>query len=183
MQYGMCFHVDAAGNVWKIDRRGAADLFRARIKRAASQHERTSIAVHILACRMRIRMIKSPPAPIMDGFDVRDMVAEQIRDVDGPTANYLVIAGYAVRIRAHDNCALDMNRGLPRDQRSDNPQPDSDFQSASRWSGNGMSAEPHVNGRAPFRAELSGPRRGGGQEQSRPEKAANERQIAEPMEE
>jgi hypothetical protein len=31
MQYGWCFSVDAAGNMWKSDRRGAADLFRAGI--------------------------------------------------------------------------------------------------------------------------------------------------------
>jgi len=132
---------------------------------------------------MRIRIIKSPPAPIMDGFDVRDMVAEQIRDVDGPTANYLVIAGYGVRIRANDNFAHDRNRGLPRNQRSEHPQPDSDFRDASHGRGNRMSTEPPVNGRAPFRTELSGSSRGTGQEQSRPEKATNERQIAEPMEE
>jgi hypothetical protein len=119
----------------------------------------------------------------MDGFNVRDMVAEQIRDVDGPTANYLVIAGYAVRIRAHDSCALDRNRGLPRNERIDNPQPESDLTGAHRARGHAMPQEPHVNGRAPFRAELSGPSRAAGQEQPRTEQAPDDRQIAEPMEE
>jgi hypothetical protein len=131
---------------------------------------------------MRIRIIKSPPAPIMDGFDVRNMVAEQIRDVDGPTANYLVIAGYAVRIRAHDSCALDRNRGLPRNQWT-NPQPENDLPAASRGRDHDMPREPHGNGRAPLRAELSGPSGATGQEQPRTERPPDDRQIAEPMEE
>jgi hypothetical protein len=41
MHYGVCFQVDAAGNVWKGDRRRAADLFRARIiVRQASMSDR-----------------------------------------------------------------------------------------------------------------------------------------------
>jgi hypothetical protein len=45
---------------------------------------------------MRIRLIKTPPAPAMDGFDVRDMRAGHVYDIDNRTANYLIIAGYAV---------------------------------------------------------------------------------------
>jgi hypothetical protein len=132
---------------------------------------------------MRIRIIKSPPAPLMDGFDVRDMVAEQIRDVDSRTANYLVIAGYAVRIRANDDHPHDRNRRVSPSEWNSTPPPDGDFREASRGNGNGTAAEGHGRGRAQLRAELSGPRRGAGQEQSRPEKATDERQIAEPMEE
>jgi hypothetical protein len=32
----------------------------------------------------------------MDGFEVRDMRANHICDVDSRTANYLIIAGFAV---------------------------------------------------------------------------------------
>jgi hypothetical protein len=105
---------------------------------------------------MRIRIIKSPPAPLMDGFDVRNMVADQICDVDSRTANYLVIAGYGVRIRANDDYPHDRNRRVSRNQQNDNPPPE---------------------------AELSGPSLGAGKEQSRPEEATDERQKAEPMEE
>ena len=50
-----------------------------------------------LSLRMRVRVIKTPPAPMMDGFDVRCMRAEHTYDVDSRTGSYLVIAGYAVR--------------------------------------------------------------------------------------
>jgi hypothetical protein len=75
---------------------------------------------------MRIRIIKSPPAPLMDGFDVRNMVSDQIRDVDGRTANYLVIAGYAVRIRANDDYPHDRNRRVADNQPHNNPPPERD---------------------------------------------------------
>ena len=45
---------------------------------------------------MRIRIIKQPPAPLLDGFDVRGLRAHQIYDVDIRVGNYLLIAGYAV---------------------------------------------------------------------------------------
>jgi hypothetical protein len=132
---------------------------------------------------MRIRIIKSPPAPLMDGFDVRNMVAEQIRDVDNRTANYLVIAGYAVRIRANDDSPRDRNRRVSPNEWNSNSPPDSDFREASRGNANSTAADGHGNRRAQLRAELSGPRRGAGQEQSRPEKTTDQRQISEPMEE
>jgi hypothetical protein len=131
---------------------------------------------------MRIRIIKSPPAPLMDGFDVRNMVAEQIRDVDGHTANYLVIAGYAVRIRANDDYPHDRNRRVSRDQWNSNPALEQDFRDASHGNGHRIQTEPDKNGRAPLGAELSEPRLGAGQEQSRPEEPTDERQVTEPME-
>ena len=36
---------------------------------------------------MRIRIIKTPPAPLMDGFDVRNLFAGQIHEVDGGHAS------------------------------------------------------------------------------------------------
>jgi hypothetical protein len=45
---------------------------------------------------VRIRIIKTPPALVMDGFDVRGMRAGHIYPVDGRMAYYLIIAGYAL---------------------------------------------------------------------------------------
>jgi hypothetical protein len=62
---------------------------------------------------MQIRVIKTPPAPLMDGFDVRDIHAGYICDVDARTANYLVIAGYAVPAEnafEDDEYSEDVNR-------------------------------------------------------------------------
>ena len=47
---------------------------------------------------MLIRMIKAPPAPLMDGFDLRGFHAQQVYDVPNPLARYLIVAGYAVRL-------------------------------------------------------------------------------------
>jgi hypothetical protein len=132
---------------------------------------------------MRIRIIKSPPAPLMDGFDVRDMVEDQIREVDSRTANYLVIAGYGVRIRANDDYPHDRNRGVPRTQQTSNPRPENDFRDAPDRNRNVIPQEPPGNGRASHSLELSRPGAGTRQEQSRPEEAADKRQIAEPREE
>lgn len=46
--------------------------------------------------RMRMRIVKTPPALLMDGFEVGGLLAGHVYDVDGPTAAYLQIAGYAV---------------------------------------------------------------------------------------
>src|SRR4030088_3209180 len=132
---------------------------------------------------MRIRIIKSPPAPLMDGFDVRNMVADKIRDGDGDTGKDRVIAGYAVRIRANDEYPHDRNRRVSRDQWDSNPPPEQDFRDASHGNGHRIPPMRDKNGRAPLGAELSGPRLGAGQEQSRPKKSTDERQITEPMEE
>jgi len=47
---------------------------------------------------MRIRIIKTPPAYVMDGFDVRGLRADRVYDVDPRMAKYLVMAAFAVRI-------------------------------------------------------------------------------------
>ena len=73
----------------------------------------------MLTARLRIRVTKTPPAPLMDGFDLANLLAGGFYDVDGRTANYLVIAGYAVRVRANDDHAHDLNRTGPRDRRHD----------------------------------------------------------------
>jgi hypothetical protein len=46
---------------------------------------------------MRIRLLKTPPAYVVDGFDVRSLRAGHIYDLDIRMARYLVIAGYAAR--------------------------------------------------------------------------------------
>ena len=51
--------------------------------------------------QMRIRIVKHPPAPLMDGFDVRGLDVGYVYDVDARTGHYLIVAGYAVAI-AHD---------------------------------------------------------------------------------
>jgi hypothetical protein len=45
---------------------------------------------------MLIRMVKTPPAPLMDGFDVRHFRVGRVYTVEARLAHYLVIAGYAV---------------------------------------------------------------------------------------
>ena len=49
--------------------------------------------------RMRVRIVKTLPAPLMDGFEVRGMHPNRIYEVDDATGRYLVIAGYAVSVR------------------------------------------------------------------------------------
>ena len=46
---------------------------------------------------MRIRLLKTPPAYVVDGFDVRSLRTGHIYDLDTRMANYLVIAGYAAQ--------------------------------------------------------------------------------------
>jgi hypothetical protein len=46
---------------------------------------------------MRVRLLKTPPAYVVDGFDVRSLRTDHIYDLDIRMANYLVIAGYAAR--------------------------------------------------------------------------------------
>ena len=43
---------------------------------------------------MLIRILKSLPAPLMDGFDVRGFRVEQVYDVEPALGRYLTIAGY-----------------------------------------------------------------------------------------
>jgi hypothetical protein len=46
---------------------------------------------------MRVRVLKTPPAYVIDGFDVRNLRADHVYDLDTRMANYLVMAGYAAR--------------------------------------------------------------------------------------
>jgi hypothetical protein len=70
------------------DRRRAEDRFRDQHHDA---HAKT------ILCPMRIRVIKTPPAPLMDGVDVRNFHADHVYTVDdGRIANYLIRAGYAI---------------------------------------------------------------------------------------
>jgi hypothetical protein len=52
---------------------------------------------------MRIRIIKTPPAPVMDGFDVRNFRANRIYEIDPRPGTYLIIAGYAIREEASES--------------------------------------------------------------------------------
>jgi hypothetical protein len=66
---------------------------------------------------MRIRITKTPPAPLMDGFDVRNMTAGQVLELDGKRANYLLMAGYAVADGFHS--CTDISRVRARGPRDD----------------------------------------------------------------
>jgi len=50
---------------------------------------------------MRIRIVKTPPAYVIDGFDMRGLRADQTYDLDTRLAAYVVRAGYG--IHADDN--------------------------------------------------------------------------------
>ena len=58
---------------------------------------------------MRVQMVKAPPAPLMDGFDMRGLRVGLVYDVGNALAMYLVVAGYAVLERAVE-CADDRKR-------------------------------------------------------------------------
>jgi len=51
---------------------------------------------------MEIRVIRRPPAPRMDGFDVGGFKVGRVYTVDDPLANYLVSEGYAVSVKPKD---------------------------------------------------------------------------------
>jgi hypothetical protein len=62
---------------------------------------------------MRIRIIKQPPAPLMDGFDVKSLQVGGTYDLNATIAGYLVVAGYAIpEMRAMDRAA-DRKNTLP----------------------------------------------------------------------
>ena len=61
---------------------------------------------------MLIRIVKSPPAPLMDGFDVRGLRVDRMYVVDSALGRYLTLAGYAVRL---DETAPDKSK--PKDRR------------------------------------------------------------------
>ena len=44
---------------------------------------------------IRVRITKTPPAPVMDGVDVSGFQLGRLYTVEAPLAHYLVLAGYA----------------------------------------------------------------------------------------
>jgi hypothetical protein len=54
---------------------------------------------------MHIRIVKHPPAPVIDGFDVRALHVGRVYELDTRTAHYLIVAGYAARVEANDRKA------------------------------------------------------------------------------
>ena len=44
---------------------------------------------------MLVRIVKEPPAPLIDGFDVSRFRVEQVYDVESRLGRYLILAGYA----------------------------------------------------------------------------------------
>jgi hypothetical protein len=65
---------------------------------------------------MRIRLVKTPPAYVIDGFDMRGLRADHTYDLDASLANYLVKAGYGIRV--------DDNSNRPQPPHADTPSPD-----------------------------------------------------------
>ena len=51
---------------------------------------------------MRIVIVKTPPAPLMDGFIVSRFHAHHAYDVDDLMGNYLILAGYARGVESDD---------------------------------------------------------------------------------
>jgi len=66
-----------------------------------SEHVTAYSFVAPVPYRMRVRVVKQLPAPLMDGFDLRGLHVEHTYDVDGRTGRYLIIAGYAVAADDH----------------------------------------------------------------------------------
>ena len=56
---------------------------------------------------MLIRIVRPLPAPLMDGFDVRQFQTRQLYEVDVRIGNYLIVAGYAERV---DDTAAEKRR-------------------------------------------------------------------------
>jgi hypothetical protein len=50
--------------------------------------------------RIRLRIVKNIPAPLMDGFAVGGYRVDFTYDVDSRTGNYLIVAGYATRVES-----------------------------------------------------------------------------------
>lgn len=55
---------------------------------------------------MRIRIVKPLPAPMMDGFNVRDLRVGQVYDLDSRMGNYLIVAGYGARVETEQEPPL-----------------------------------------------------------------------------
>jgi hypothetical protein len=72
---------------------------------ASGTWDQTATYWHVPAAalrRMRVRIVKRLPAPLMDGFDVRGLRVKSTYDVDVLTGRYLLIAGYAVAVDQND---------------------------------------------------------------------------------
>jgi len=52
---------------------------------------------------MEIRIIKRPPAPLMDGFDMRGLEVGCVYVVDQRLGRYLVAGGYGTPEKADEN--------------------------------------------------------------------------------
>ena len=58
---------------------------------------------------MEIRIVKRPPAPLMDGFDMRGLEIGRVYVVDQRLGRYLVASGYATpekQDRANDDTPI-----------------------------------------------------------------------------
>lgn len=53
---------------------------------------------HAAAASIRVRLIRNPPAPVMDGFVLAGMRGGHVYDVDIRTGQYLIVAGYGLRV-------------------------------------------------------------------------------------
>jgi hypothetical protein len=61
----------------------------------SEHHDDWSLLCHRRSMRVLIRIVKSLPAPLMDGFDVRGFHVEQMYDVESRLGRYLIVSGYA----------------------------------------------------------------------------------------
>jgi hypothetical protein len=62
--------------------------------------------------RVLIRIVRALPAPLMDGFDVRDFEVDRVYDVANSIGRYLIVAGYAIALpeTVHDKRSRSRNR-------------------------------------------------------------------------
>ena len=67
---------------------------------------------------MQIRIVKKPPAPLMDGWDVSAFCAGQTCDVEPRLGMYLVVAGYADSVDDDATAGLNSHGTDPRDPRN-----------------------------------------------------------------
>jgi hypothetical protein len=83
-----------------------ANITSAVVGRANSPTRPAVRSADVIHRGTQIRIIRPIPAPLMDGFDVSNFRFGAVYDVDrvdGRTANYLLIAGYAVQVEAGDD--------------------------------------------------------------------------------
>jgi hypothetical protein len=66
---------------------------------------------------MRIRIVKTPPAYVIDGFDMRGLRAGQTYELDARLANYVVMAGFGT--------GADEKPAVPKKSRIDESKPSS----------------------------------------------------------